>query len=84
MTWFLRAWAATDHRVPRPRPTFGHGAVHSLPPLTLVASYHPSQRNTQTGLLSEEMFDTIFRGVREILDQSGTATGEGRPRKRQQ
>ncbi len=67
MDRFLRAWEATGHPSPRPKPRFGHGRCYSLGPVTLVASYHPSQRNTQTGLLSEAMFDSVFRIVREEL-----------------
>lgn len=67
MDHFLRAWAATGHPVPRPRPAFRHRGVHDLPPVKLVASYHPSQRNTQTGLLTEAMFDAVFRTARAEL-----------------
>ena len=37
---------------------------------TLIASYHPSQQNTQTGKLSAEMLEAVFRKVREILEGS--------------
>ncbi|MGH8649215.1 MAG: uracil-DNA glycosylase [Burkholderiales bacterium] len=64
---FLRAWRALGHELPSPRPRFRHGAVIDLPPLTLLASYHPSQRNTSTGRLTEPMLDAIFREVRSRL-----------------
>ncbi len=56
------------------RPRFHHGALYrwrELPwragGLWLLASYHPSRRNTQTGLLSEAMFDAVFGRARELL-----------------
>jgi uracil-DNA glycosylase len=53
----LRAMAALGHELPRPRPRFGHTASASIGPYTLVGSYHPSQQNTFTGKLTEQMFD---------------------------
>ena len=64
---FLRTWRATGHDVPTPVPRFRHNGAWQLPPITLLASYHPSQRNTQTGRLSQAMFDRVFESVRNII-----------------
>lgn len=46
---------------------FGHGVHYVLPNgLHLVASYHPSLRNTNTGRLDVAMFTRIFIRVREL------------------
>ena len=47
---------------------FGHGATYKLPNgKTLLASYHPSNQNTNTGKLTEEMFTDIFRKAKRLL-----------------
>ncbi len=67
---YLRLLREQGLAVPSPRPRFGHGAVHEMPDgRLLVCSYHPSQQNTQTGRLTQEMFDGVFRKVRELLDR---------------
>lgn len=51
------AWAQTHRALRLKSPAFGHGRVHEGP-IRLVASYHPSQQNTFTGRLTEEMLDS--------------------------
>jgi uracil-DNA glycosylase len=50
---------------------FAHGAIHKLPglDLTLFDSYHCSRYNTNTGMLTPEMFEAVFGSVRTFLDQ---------------
>jgi len=64
---FWAARQACGHAVPRPRPQFAHANVYPLPEVTLIGSYHPSQRNTQTGMLTQAMFDQVFASARQLL-----------------
>lgn len=45
----------------------GLGVDKRLRTIRFFASYHPSQRNTQTGLLTPAMFDRVLRQIREYL-----------------
>ena len=46
---------------------FGHGARHGLARIQLFDSYHCSRYNTNTRVLTPEMFENVFRSVREYL-----------------
>jgi uracil-DNA glycosylase len=46
---------------------FAHGAVHAAGKLTLYDSYHCSRYNTNTGVLTEAMFRSVFAAIRQSL-----------------
>jgi uracil-DNA glycosylase family 4 len=44
---------------------FSHGARHAVGALSLVASYHCSRYNTNTGVLTEAMFDAAVAAAKQ-------------------
>ncbi len=70
----FEAWLKASgwwERLPaRERPRFAHGAEHTMPDgLVLLASFHPSRQNTQTGRLTREMWHRVFERAREVLER---------------
>ena len=47
---------------------FAHGAVHQAGGLKIYDSYHCSRYNTNTGVLTPEMFRSVFARVKAELD----------------
>lgn len=63
----LRVLADAGGIVASPRPVFGHAKACAIGRYHLVASYHPSQRNTQTGLLTPDMMDAALEIAKSLL-----------------
>jgi uracil-DNA glycosylase len=61
--------AALEHR--RAAAPFGHGAAHDIGKLRVFVSYHCSRYNTNTGVLTPDMFRDVFAAVRAYLDAAG-------------
>jgi uracil-DNA glycosylase family 4 len=60
-----------NHGHDLPRLKFAHGLHHPLdssssPQKHLIASYHPSRQNTQTGRLTPAMLDQVFSLARSL------------------
>jgi len=55
---------------------FRHGAFYNLPDqqLVLAASYHPSRQNTQTGKLTEPMFDSVLREIQRVIETAASVS----------
>jgi uracil-DNA glycosylase len=63
--------AALD--VPRAKTAFVHGCREMIGPIALFDSYHCSRLNTNTGVLTPEMFRAVFADVRAYLDERSQA-----------
>jgi len=66
---FLKAAGWWERLAPRARPAFAHGAVSTLPDgCIVIASYHPSRQNTNTGKLTRTMWNAVFRRAKIALE----------------
>jgi uracil-DNA glycosylase family 4 len=59
-------------QVPSPRPQFAHGAHVRIDgpaglPEIVLGCYHPSRQNTNTGKLTPEMMESVFRKAKRLL-----------------
>ena len=52
---------------------FSHGGRAEIGPLALFSSYHCSRYNTNTGVLTPDMFRAVFAAVRKHLDENSDA-----------
>jgi uracil-DNA glycosylase len=53
----------------RPRPAFGHEEIcRPAGSPVVIASYHPSRQNTNTGKLTPQMMSSVFRTAKRELE----------------
>jgi uracil-DNA glycosylase family 4 len=64
----LRTLRQLGVETPRPKPRFGHGAEVEVGPYTLLGCFHPSQQNTFTGRLTEQMTDQVLLRARALSE----------------
>jgi uracil-DNA glycosylase family 4 len=60
---FIAAQSARQREYP-----FTHGRMHPMGEIALFDSYHCSRYNTNTGVLTPQMFRNVFAQVRKHLD----------------
>lgn len=69
---FDAAWRLLADRgiVLRPKPPFGHGLLYRPPDgPAVIASYHPSRQNTNTGKLTPAMLAAVFAMARRTVER---------------
>jgi uracil-DNA glycosylase family 4 len=66
----LRARRALGIAGPEVKPAFGHGLHYPIPEGGwLLCSYHPSQQNTSTGVLTQAMWREVFDTASRLRDR---------------
>ena len=76
---FDAAWRLLAGRgiVIRPKPAFGHNLAYEAGGYTVIASYHPSRQNTNTGKLTPLMLEAVFAKARSLLASRGSQVARG-------
>jgi uracil-DNA glycosylase len=70
---YLEHLERTNQAERKPRFKFAHAAEYALPGNRyLLASFHPSLQNTNTGKLTKPMFREVFDRARTLADSPGT------------
>ncbi|HWV94266.1 MAG TPA: uracil-DNA glycosylase [Vicinamibacterales bacterium] len=69
---WLRLLKRRGATIGSPRPQFGHGVLARVDapdgvPAIVLGCYHPSRQNTNTGKLTPEMMESVFRKAKELL-----------------
>jgi uracil-DNA glycosylase len=70
----MRALARAGLPVPRPRPRFGHGVEVEIGGVRVIGCYHPSQQNTFTGKLTQDMLDAVLRRAASHQDRPSSTS----------
>ena len=62
LKWLFKSYAPSNDVLQKKDFKFFHGAIYKLKqlPHIVIASYHPSRQNTQTGRLTAKMFKQVF------------------------
>ncbi len=63
----LRLLAGQGVALPRPKVKFQHNGLIELGDKRILMSYHPSRQNTQTGKLTEKMWNSIFERAIKLV-----------------
>jgi uracil-DNA glycosylase len=67
LAYVQRSAGSDATKLQRLKFVFAHGAEYTLPGgLIVIASYHPSLQNTNTGKLTRPMFLRVFKRAREL------------------
>ena len=54
------------HKLPKSKHPFAHGSQYAIGSRTLLSSYHVSRQNTNTGKLTEAMFDAVLSRAKAL------------------